>query len=392
MASRLTQHKNALRVFAVCGLCLAAGGLLRALSAFVFPSETILSDIFWRMSYVLWPLAAVAAPVTAISFGTRGDAGLVGVSCALASLLLALFAFTPAFPSFPLEGHGGLSEALDIARMRWAYPALIGFTSALFTFGALNHLFAGRGKGPRYTRNLTLTMALAYGASGIIVIIAGLSDLGALGVQITVGTWSALAGLWLLSLHYTHLLLVGQTMRSSRQLQAKLESVAASALRDPLTGLFNRGFFVEALLQAIEHLRRGGEPFAVALMDLDDFKKVNDEYGHRAGDLVLQSVAKVVMRGLRPYDTVARYGGEEFVMILRGVDRVTAIRIIERLRTAVHDLVIPVAGGKNVTITATFGLVFVGEVALGVDEIFEAVDKAMYEGKRLGKNRVRVAM
>lgn len=385
-------HRSLLRFLAVAGVLMGLGTALRAFAFLsVAQGSPALGDLAFRTHYVLWAMAAALGPAAARVLASGVEVGVLNVGVLLVALLLAVFAYTPAFLQFtavPVEaGTAGLEEL----SIRWAFPALIGFMTLASLVSAVGYLTVTRPPGPRFPRLLAETAAVAYGATGLLVPLLAAADAGLLwaGLDRSVGLLST--GAWFLCLLRLNREAIRESDRSLRRLRADLDSVAANALRDPLTGLFNRGFFVEGLHQAMERLKRDGEPFAVAMLDLDDFKAVNDTHGHRVGDLVLQGVAKVVMRGLRPYDTAARYGGEEFVMILRSVERDVALRIVERLRAGIHDLVLPCGGGSTVRVTATFGLVLVRDPGRALDEVLDAVDRALYEGKKSGKNQVRIA-
>lgn len=397
-------YRNPLRVFAAAGILVGIGAVLRALAFFsALHGLDLLGDYCFRTHYVLWATAAALGPLMAQALASGVEAGVLNVGVLLVTLLMAVFAFTPAFLPFTVlpavvgengwVGHEvtGGDVALDEIAIRWAFPALVGFAALVSLGSAAGHLAATRPPGPRVPRSLGGVLALAYGASGLLVPLMAAADAGLLWAGLAQSVGVLATGAWFLCLLVVNRKTVRESDRYLRRLRADLDSVSANALRDPLTGLFNRGFFIEGLHQAMEHLKRDGELFAVAMLDLDDFKAVNDTFGHKVGDVVLQGVAKVLMRGLRPYDTAARYGGEEFVVILRGVERDVALLIVERLRASIHDLSFPVRSGEQVRVTATFGLVMVREAGRALDEVLETVDRAMYEGKKSGKNQVRIA-
>ncbi|HIC09082.1 MAG TPA: GGDEF domain-containing protein [Aquificales bacterium] len=153
---------------------------------------------------------------------------------------------------------------------------------------------------------------------------------------------------------------------------------------DPLTGALNRGAFLE-MFDYISSVPLN-YPLGLIIFDLDDFKKVNDTYGHKAGDIVLQEVAKAVRRNIRKSDLFVRWGGEEFVVLLPRTDLKGAEKVAEKLRKAIESLNIEPYG---VRITASFGVteILPGET---LDNALERADKALYKAKNLGKNRVEV--
>ncbi len=157
------------------------------------------------------------------------------------------------------------------------------------------------------------------------------------------------------------------------------------AKMDSLTGVLSRTAFEEAMKREIDRARRYGEKFSVILFDLDNFKAINDNYGHIFGDKVLKRVAETVKTSLRSTDIMARWGGEEFVILLPGTDGREALIVAEKLRRSVQNLGL----GTKMRITASFG---VAEVRDGDDEVrlMLKADKALYSAKRNGKNRVEV--
>ena len=165
-----------------------------------------------------------------------------------------------------------------------------------------------------------------------------------------------------------------------------------SATVDPLTGLLRREAVLEHLEREVERARRYGRPLAVAMADLDHFKKVNDTHGHLMGDVVLRRVGRVLRRGLRRTDLCGRYGGEEFLLVLPETDRDAALQVIDDLRRLIGDLEIEASDGRSVGVTVSVGIAALdawiedptAEAAL------EAADRQLYEAKAGGRNRVAV--
>jgi len=170
------------------------------------------------------------------------------------------------------------------------------------------------------------------------------------------------------------------------------ETVERQATIDELTGLANLRAFVSIMERELERSRRFGSPLALVMVDIDDFKAVNDTYGHQQGDEVLAQVAGVLRNLSRELDAPARYGGEELAVVLSQTDADGAEFLAERMREAVAALEVPRLDGKGtLSVTASFGVAAVPESALGRGELVAAADAALYRAKRAGKNRVERA-
>jgi diguanylate cyclase (GGDEF)-like protein len=168
--------------------------------------------------------------------------------------------------------------------------------------------------------------------------------------------------------------------------------VHESAIRDRLTGVYNRGAFDDRLLSELSASRRRGTPIALLLFDIDHFKQLNDTHGHQAGDAVLRSVAQCAQATVRAEDVLARYGGEEFAVILRCVSQRSAYVMAERVRVAVEDHRTD-WDDTSIGATVSVGLVHaVSAKAIESPAAFIAdADEALYEAKRQGRNRVVTA-
>ncbi len=160
------------------------------------------------------------------------------------------------------------------------------------------------------------------------------------------------------------------------------------ATTDPLTGAYNRRFVTEFLAREAERSLRTNKKFALVLADLDNFKKVNDTFGHLAGDVVLKSVVGIMTRCMRQYDLVGRYGGEEFLIVLPEIEKAKAVETAERLRAGIESLEIEIPGGKRLSVTSSFGVAHFGEDGTVADDLLVKVDERLYRAKREGRNRV----
>lgn len=173
------------------------------------------------------------------------------------------------------------------------------------------------------------------------------------------------------------------------QEEETLKRVYEAAVRDGLTGVYNRKHFEERLVAELAFALRHDTSLSVIILDVDHFKRVNDTFGHLAGDAVLKTFATLLSQGLRAEDMVARYGGEEFVILSRGVDVVTATQIADRLRWNVASTPMNV-GPQMIQVTASAGVASLAccgdkrdrETLLGL------ADQRLYQAKQSGRNRV----
>jgi len=165
------------------------------------------------------------------------------------------------------------------------------------------------------------------------------------------------------------------------------ETVQRQAVTDELTGLYNHRRFQEGLSTEVERTRRFGEGLGLVMLDIDNFKSVNDTYGHQIGDRVLAEVARVLQECSREIDEPARYGGEELAVVLPGTDLEGAYNLAERVRAGIEALEIQHHGGGTLRVTASFGAAALPESADDPSSLIAAADTALYTAKRSGKNR-----
>lgn len=165
-------------------------------------------------------------------------------------------------------------------------------------------------------------------------------------------------------------------------------SLYQRATRDALTGLYNRGHFTEIATLEIERARRFSEPLSVALMDLDLFKKVNDTYGHEAGDQTIASFAKVCKDFARPVDCAGRLGGEEFALLLPRANKQPALETMQKLRLRQQETRIKTINGQEFSVTVSIGVASLRPHTRDLRELMRNADAALYKAKREGRNRV----
>jgi diguanylate cyclase (GGDEF)-like protein len=166
--------------------------------------------------------------------------------------------------------------------------------------------------------------------------------------------------------------------------------IRALSLTDSLTGLPNRRSTERALATSFAEADRTGKPFGVAIIDIDHFKRLNDRYGHDAGDLVLRNVAHLIRDGLRPGDHAGRWGGEEFLIVLPSTALEDAARVVERIRRSV-ELSRVNWGGRPIAATLSAGVSAYPEVVGNAEAVVSSADAALYRAKRSGRNAVALA-
>ena len=177
----------------------------------------------------------------------------------------------------------------------------------------------------------------------------------------------------------------------SEMLESRNRVLEQQTYSDPLTGLLNRGRLNEVLAREFAAAGSEGWPLSVGFIDVDHFKRINDDYGHQAGDVVLVSIARGLTEQMRQTDIVARYGGEEFVVLLPGTSGDDAFSLLERLRLRLAELHHAV-DDANVSITVSIGLATFlkgrqpGDDMDSPDDLLRAADRALYAAKREGRN------
>ena len=181
-----------------------------------------------------------------------------------------------------------------------------------------------------------------------------------------------------------------------RKIKEQLEEVVQRekelkdlVVRDPMTRLYNRQFFHERVAQALSQLQRHGRPFALAIIDVDFFKKINDTHGHLAGDAVLLTLSDLLCRQVRDEDVVARIGGEEFGVLVANAGADMARAVLGRIRHAVETMDVTLDDGRTLSITVSIGYAAAQcHVSQTHDDLFHQADMALYHVKRNGRNGV----
>lgn len=174
--------------------------------------------------------------------------------------------------------------------------------------------------------------------------------------------------------------------------QDKLENIFHKelyrmAVTDPLTAIYNKRFFLDRIEEEFSHAKRGKQMLSLLIFDVDHFKQCNDQYGHLAGDFVLQRIAEQVLSMTRAGDIFARYGGEEFCLLLRQADQKATLTLSERIRHSIESYPFDY-NGQNLKVTVSIG-VAIYEPTLATSRVFiQEADRCLYVAKEKGRNRI----
>lgn len=169
----------------------------------------------------------------------------------------------------------------------------------------------------------------------------------------------------------------------------RYEELRRVTVRDALTGFYNRRYLDEALEKAIDRSERSGSSFCLLMVDVDNFKRINDAYGHAEGDTVLQRIAGAIVASVRVSDDVCRYVGEEFAVLLPHTDIAQAVALSERIGSQVPEACATSWRGAGTTsVTVTIGVAAFPEDAASGVELLRIADRRLYAGKAAGRNRV----
>lgn len=175
------------------------------------------------------------------------------------------------------------------------------------------------------------------------------------------------------------------------KLKEHIERLTFLQGQDPLTGLVNRRGFDSTMTMEVERSTRFKTPLTLCIMDLDNFKAVNDTYGHPCGDEVLQAVASILLSEMRMIDTAARIGGEEFALLLPGTGLARAQKLLQRIQSVIKVTEIS-CGPDKLAVTMSMGVAsYRGKLPPDPEKLLVEADKALYRAKRAGKNRIEVA-
>jgi diguanylate cyclase (GGDEF)-like protein len=179
--------------------------------------------------------------------------------------------------------------------------------------------------------------------------------------------------------------LLKKDIAKRKKVEEKLQILATT---DPLTGLYNRRHFRKLALLELSRAQRYKKNISLLMIDIDHFKRINDNYGHTTGDKGLKALSNLFADTLRDIDTMARYGGEEFVILLPETGKSAALMVAERLRRDVEEMIIE-TDPASFTFTISIGISNLNIVnAVSIETLLDQADKALYASKQTGRNRV----
>lgn len=308
-------------------------------------------------------------------------AGLLMLGVAVAALAEALVIYSAVMRSWGRSWIGFFSGVLDVSLVTmclWLFLRLgrpMDAISDLVIFPV--YLLAIGATSLRYDWRISLLVGCT-----------ALAQYSAL-VGYTVWAWSLTQLSWLQQGGRLVLLAMATALATTLILRAQEQRTLAN--RDRLTQLANRGFFDESLSRIGALASRSGEPVAVAMIDVDHFKKFNDTFGHLAGDAALRQVAEVLAESFRTTDLVARYGGEEFACLYPGMSLEDAARRLEQLRRRIVDLEIRIDPARTAKVTVSVGVAVWPQDGVNLSETLALADVRLYQAKSSGRNRVVTA-
>jgi diguanylate cyclase (GGDEF)-like protein len=238
---------------------------------------------------------------------------------------------------------------------------------------------------------LRLLRRYGYGPTLVGLVLASvlLSVLITAGVNLLIDGYVGRTGLLIATMvaGTVSLLFGGIQLRLLHRLGQARDELHRLSITDELTGAYNRRHFLVQAAYAFAQAKDHGEPFALVLFDADDFKKVNDTYGHLAGDRVLRQVAEATRVGLRSSDLLARWGGEEFIVLLPGTRLEEALGAAQRMQEGIAHASL---GAEELRVTVSIGVAAFQPTLHDLDDLLSQADNALYRAKAEGKNRIEM--
>ncbi len=310
-----------------------------------------------------------------------------GFICTFIGALMALSIWWLLRHGFWRPSLGFISSALDVSLVT---AALISFAVVSGPLVALNstvtfeiYFLAIAATSLRYDARICVTV-------GMLAVVEYAALWGFLAWRYDLGdpTYAIGVGTHAVSDQATRLILLTAAVMLAFSFVRNAQRLLHLAARDRLTGVYNRGQFDVAFAHEVERALRGGNALAVAMLDLDHFKRVNDTLGHAAGDRVLIGIASRLLVSMRSTDVIARYGGEEFAVLFRDTDRNTATVRVELLRAQVAAVPLRVTDGTEITVTCSAGIAELRADGIDPNVLLARADARLLAAKRSGRDRV----
>jgi len=301
---------------------------------------------------------------------------------ALAALAEALVVYTAVRRSWGRRWIGFFSGVLDISLV----------TLSLWIYLRLGRPFEATGDLVIFPVYLLAIASTSLRYDWRICVITGLAAIGQYLTMVSYAAWQW--ELWAESAfswqtQCWRLVLLAMATLLSTTLVVRANEQRKLSIRDRLTNLSNRGFFDESLQRIGALAARSGQPVAVAMIDIDHFKRLNDTYGHLAGDEALRRVSDLLSKSVRTTDLVARYGGEEFACLFPGMQPFDAQRRLDDLRMAIAECPMQVdAKGGSTHLTVSIGVAVFPQDGASLEEALAVADLRLYQAKNEGRNRV----
>lgn len=220
------------------------------------------------------------------------------------------------------------------------------------------------------------------GSSAVIITISGIDNIKTISRVLSIGAGDFITKPFNYDLFLARLKTNIRGYLLLKEVRQKTVELEKMAITDPLTGLFNRGHIYERLNQEVEKAGRYGSMFSLLMIDIDNFKRINDTYGHQFGDEILRNVAEVIRMSIRSVDIAGRYGGEEYMVIFPEVNAEGVKPVAERIRMGIEAVRF---GNEDVKITVSGGA---AEYAGSLEKLVRQADQLMYKAKEGGKNRI----
>jgi diguanylate cyclase (GGDEF)-like protein len=303
---------------------------------------------------------------------------------------IAVLAFLPVFGRFTVSPGGDFILIPHIGAL--IILALLAGTAIYLIYVLIESLVTGR-------RRPKIRFSALYIASGIILFVLGVLEiLMQTGViPPTAVKYSSVAAIILVMIGASVAFVRFYEMKTSlrrilinlSETEQKLEHKERLAITDALTGLYNRGFFDESLEEEVKDSIKNNRSLSLIMLDIDEFKSINDVFGHAIGDSVLAEIATVIKRNARASDLPARYGGEEFAVILPNTTIREAHEVSERIRKTIEEIIFVVSERPNRSVTISAGVTTLRGTDLAIDLLVRS-DKALLVAKARGKNNVYV--